>query len=131
MSKWERVLSPKDLNYGHGWVIDLDRSYKYGGKYVVMTRLINTSWGIIEHAFIQDKNNTAISWAEKQKIKNELFGKNRTAIEVYPPDNRLVDAVNAYHLWVLPESMTLPFGIHKDDAQGEPVPRTLMMVKKN
>lgn len=131
MSKWTRELSPRDVGYGTGWCNDLDRSYKSGGKYIVMTRLINTSWGVVEHAFIRNKDNTDISWAEKQKIKNELFGKNRTAIEVFPADNRLIDHAGAYHLWVLPENMALPFGIHPDDTKTEPVRRELMMIKKN
>jgi hypothetical protein len=49
------------------------------------------------------------SWTDFQRIKNELYGKERQAIEVYPPESELVDARNLYHLWVLPEGVTLPF----------------------
>lgn len=131
MSKWERVLSPRDTGYGKGWCNDLDRGYKLGKQYVVLTRLINTEWGIVEHVFIRNKDNTDISWSEKQKIKNDLFGKNKTAIEVFPKEERLIDAVGAYHLWVLPENMELPFGLHPNDTKTEPIRRELMLVKKN
>ncbi|MGR9527665.1 DUF7694 domain-containing protein (plasmid) [Priestia megaterium] len=48
---------------------------------------------------------------EKQRIKNEIFGEEYTAIEVFPKESELVDEANMYHLWVLPKGMNLPFGI--------------------
>lgn len=113
-NKWISKKSPLLLNYGHGWckelsdcLIDKDR------QYCVMTRKINTVWGGIEHACIKSANDSDISWSEKQRIKNELFGENVTAIEVFPASNNLVDAANMYHLWILPEKFNLPFGLEK------------------
>lgn len=48
----------------------------------------------------------------KQEIKNELFGNNRTAIEVFPKDKNLVDVMNVYHLWIFSKDFEMPFGIH-------------------
>ena len=129
MSKWKRVLSPADECYGTGWCADMDRCYVLDKKYVVMTRQIKTEWGIVEHAFIRNKDNSDISWKEKQKIKNDLFGRNRTAIEVFPAESRLIDKVGAYHIWILPEEMELPFGLHENDTSTEPIRRELMRVK--
>jgi len=42
-------------------------------------------------------------WAEMQRIKNQLFGSETTAIEYYPPEQHLVNYANIYWLWVLPE----------------------------
>lgn len=53
-----------------------------------------------------------ISWAVKQEIKNEIFGENRVAIEVFPETKKLVDAIDVYHLWIFPKGYVLPFGIH-------------------
>jgi len=41
------------------------------------------------------------SWADLQRIKNEIFGDEKTAIEVYPPQDELTDVANLYWLWVL------------------------------
>ena len=49
-------------------------------------------------------------WRHLQQIKNDLCGKEREALEIYPAESRLVDTANQYHLWVLPEGVRLPFG---------------------
>ncbi|WP_313578592.1 DUF7694 domain-containing protein [Lacrimispora sp.] len=127
MSKWIRELSPKEKSYGSGWCFDLDRCYREGRKYVVMSRLINTQIGIVEHMCIRNADNSDIPWSVKQRIKNELAGRKRTAIEVFPSERRLIDEAGMYHLWVLPENYELPFGLHKDDVKTQPVERSLML----
>lgn len=49
------------------------------------------------------------TWWEAQRIKDELAGKDRTAVEVYPPRDEIVDGADMFHIWVLPEG--LPFGL--------------------
>jgi hypothetical protein len=51
------------------------------------------------------------SWADMQRIKNELVGPERVAVEVFPPVSELVDQANIAHLWVLPEGFALPFSL--------------------
>lgn len=51
-------------------------------------------------------------WYELQRIKDEIAGANRTAVQVFPPHEQLRDSANLYHLWVMPEGMALPFGLH-------------------
>jgi hypothetical protein len=41
-------------------------------------------------------------WRAFQRIKNELAGAEREAVELYPAERRLHDAANQYHLWVAP-----------------------------
>jgi hypothetical protein len=48
-------------------------------------------------------------WRHLQRIKNELAGGEREAVEIFPPQSQLVDGANQYHLWVLPEGQTTPF----------------------
>ena len=43
-------------------------------------------------------------WRHFQEIKNMIFGPRFEAVELYPSSERLVDAANKYHLWVLRES---------------------------
>lgn len=99
----------------------MDRCWISNDGYQVTSRLLRTDWGKVEHACISiiDHENSfscngerSIPWAIKQEIKNELFGKRRTAIEVFPAEKNLVDYMDCYHLWILPEDFKLPFGIH-------------------
>ena len=80
--------------------------------YAVTFYEVDSQWGKIDHLMIQRHDgSTSVSWVDKQRIKDELIGTDRTAIEVYPARSHLVDDANIYHLWVLPEGMSLPFGL--------------------
>lgn len=49
-------------------------------------------------------------WRDLQRIKNEICGKDREGLEIYPSESRLTDTANQYHLFVLPQGMVIPFG---------------------
>jgi hypothetical protein len=49
-------------------------------------------------------------WQDFQRIKNELVGEEREAVELYPAESRLIDTSNAWHLWCPPEGTEWPFG---------------------
>lgn len=86
-------------------------------RYVVMIDDHSpTTNGTAIRAMIQKTNDTPIlnHWSEIQKIKNELFGKEVTAIEYYPKESELVDQHNIYWLWIFPEG-TIPTMVHHDD----------------
>ena len=114
--KWIGQPSPKSRHVGSGWFGELNKSWVDAGyNYAVMAREVDTEWGKVTHACIRNKENTDIAWSEKQRIKNELFGEESTAIEVFPANHDLVDAVNMYHIWILPKGMTLPFTIKQKE----------------
>lgn len=72
-----------------------------------------TDWGIVDHLLIRRHDQAPIRlWTDLQRIKNEVAGTDRTAIEVFPAEPDLVDQANLYHLWVLPVGFDLPFGLH-------------------
>lgn len=108
--EWVEKPSPKLLGRGNGWFSEFDTVYS-NGKYVVMTRPVETEWGRVLHICMRNAASTDIPWKKKQRIKNELFGSQRIAIEVFPKESDLVDAAMMYHIWLLPLEMTLPFGI--------------------
>ena len=110
MKRWIEKPSPKSKRLGNGWFGELNRAYT-DGEYAVMTRRVETEWGEITHACIRNVENTDIPWAEKQRIKDELFGVERVAVEVFPARSDLVDEANMYHIWVLPAEMKLPFSL--------------------
>jgi hypothetical protein len=57
-------------------------------------------------------------WRHFQKIKNELAGDEREALEIYPKESELIDEANTYHLWVLASTDAMPFGFHGERQVG-------------
>lgn len=126
--KWTETITPKQaveelgVPY-HGWMREMDRAWvSEDGQYSVMSRLLRTPVGKVEHVAITSAAGCGkcdgsgdIPWAIKMQIKNELFGEKRAAIEVYPSQDRLVDAADTYHLWVFEKGFKMPFGIHPRD----------------
>ena len=47
------------------------------------------------------------SWQDLQRIKNDLLGERWAAVEVYPPQDRVVDEANLYHLWCTFEQLKI------------------------
>ena len=98
-----------DIPPGPGWARQAKRVTE-NGLFVVMFRDVQTEWGPMIHAWIRTAAQaTDLTWAEKQRIKDEVFGRERTAIEVFPPRSELVDAADLFHLWVFPPGFSLPF----------------------
>jgi hypothetical protein len=73
----------------------------------------DSKWGKIRLISIRRNDSAPIySWKEFWKIKNDICGKHRTAIQIFPAEADLVEAPYTYYLWVLPEDFQLPFGLH-------------------
>ncbi|MDV2984182.1 UNVERIFIED_CONTAM: hypothetical protein Q9R58_07695 [Methylobacteriaceae bacterium AG10] len=111
--EWQRV-DVRGRAPGDDWMREVHTVFKTDWL-VVMVRTAATVWGPVEHAIIRTARNAELGWAEKQRIKNELFGQHRLAVEVMPAADRVVDAADIYHLWVLPDGFAIPFGIHRAD----------------
>lgn len=118
---WTQYPAPNQSLKNKGrtdWFSQLSEVYVSNDqKYCVMSREIDTDMGKVTHMCIrsQGRKETGwqgedIPWAEKQRIKNEIYGKELTAIEVFPKESELVDEANMYHLWIL-HDFKLPFGI--------------------
>lgn len=127
---WIKGVPPKTLHDNFGiysglWMPEMDRCWMdFERGYQVLSRMIYTKqFGNVEHVAISKLHYTEeptisingaapIGWAEKMMIKNELFGEDRFAIEVYPKEDRLIDVTDTYHLWVFNKKYDMPFGIH-------------------
>lgn len=84
------------------------------GIYSVQWFEVETEWGQVVHLMVRRHDEGPIrEWTHMQRIKNELVGPERVAVEVYPAQSEVVDQANMYHLWVLPEGFRLPFGLEK------------------
>lgn len=130
MRTWYKTIPPKLVHkefgmYSGEWMPQMDRCWESSDGYSVRSRQIRTDWGTVEHVTIQILGGFGdVPWAVKQEIKDELFGRDRTAIEVFPSKKNLIDVCDIYHLWVLPKDFKIPFGIHPlRDPKGTPVER--------
>jgi len=77
--------------------------------------------GKLVHLSIKRNDKECVhDWRDLQRIKNEVVGEEREAVELYPAESRLVDQANQYHLWVLPEGQCLPLGWFEGRVVGTP-----------
>lgn len=108
---WEHLSDESDLfplKHGMmGWVTEVTTAHR-NKVFCVLER--HDSCGVI-HAAVVSLSQIRPSWYEMQRIKDELFGEDRVAVEVYPKRSEIVDGSDTYHFWVLPED--LPFGLTK------------------
>lgn len=69
-----------------------------------------TEWGPLDRLMIRrNDGGVGIPWAHKQRIKNEIAGPERVAVEVFPAADELIDNANLYHLFLLPEEFPFRF----------------------
>lgn len=118
---WQRVPAPNSVGAKvHGWLREMNEAYRAtDGRYAVLVRTLETGQlGSVKHAAIRNAESTEISWSEKQRIKNELFGEEKQAIEFFPKQSELIDEANMYHIWVFVEK-ELTFGIGPKLGEGQ------------
>lgn len=78
------------------------------GQYVVIKKDMPSG---LSHLSIRRVDRKACrDWRDFQAIKNQLCGKEREGIELYPAESRVVDTANQFHLWVMPEGVKLEIG---------------------
>lgn len=78
--------------------------------YVVIRKYLQGTHEGAIHLSIRHIDRKAIrDWRHFQRIKNELAGENREGLEIFPPEEYLVDTANQYHLFVMPLGQTTPF----------------------
>jgi hypothetical protein len=60
---------------------------------------------------VRRRDNSAVrSWSDLQRVKNELAGPDREAVELFPAEGRLVDLGPNYHLHVLAAGQRFALG---------------------
>jgi hypothetical protein len=77
-------------------------------RYTAITRELAGGWTWL--SIRRNDRAAGRDWRHFQRIKNDICGPEREALELYPAESRLVDTSNQYHLWVLPAGERLPFG---------------------
>lgn len=100
---WETMILDEPRDFGHvGTFAKVHRNR-------VFSVLDRTDFSGARHLAIASGSGIRPTWPEMQRINNDLAGASATAIEVYPPDDEVVDQADMYHLWVLPGR--LPFSL--------------------
>jgi hypothetical protein len=107
---WEITVLPRNVLRGSGWLGQMT-TVAQNKLYAVMMRTITTPRGCITHLAIRSYWGDDVPWSAKQRIKNELIGTERHAVEVFPAESQLIDHANMYHLWVYGEDYVPPFSL--------------------
>lgn len=114
--KAEKTLSPRfvqlDLSVAPFVPSGMTRAFRNNRFTVMVYDNSETTHGPATKALIQSHYDKPIErhWATLQSIKNEIFGKEVTAIEYYPKESELINDHNIYWLWIFPEGVipTMP-----------------------
>lgn len=121
-SSWKRAPTPQMAAAFHqadravpnafGWCRQIHTVWTNGWCCVMVRTVAQTTLGVaVDHVALRTALGAELGWREKQRIKDELMGKDRMAIEVYPRDSELIDAADMYHLWVFPVGFRFDFGL--------------------
>lgn len=110
--RWEdrsRALAHHPLNRDGNRVI---REAWVNLVYSVQVSVEPSDWGNIYHLWVRRHDKRPPVWSDMQRIKNEIVGAEMVGVEVYPAQSTVIDQAPMYHIWCLPMSVTLPFGLH-------------------
>jgi hypothetical protein len=113
--EWEMRMTPPDKMIEYDRYRDNFRPDTYlNNRYSVQISDEATDWGLVVHLWVRRHDGEMVrSWSDMQRIKNELMGPERVAVEVFPPVSQLVDNANIAHLWVMPDGFSLPFSLKR------------------
>jgi hypothetical protein len=124
---WNKLVEATPMTNGQVVELDPNQTFWHNKFYVVVRTVLEPELGEASglHLSIRHQERKAIrDWRHFQRIKNELAGAEREAVEIFPPESQLVDTANQYHLWVLPEGTTSFFtwkeGRHVADSAQDP-----------
>ena len=132
--QWVETVPSKYIflhSQGTHWPDQLDRAWVSNDGYSVSSRLLHTEmFGEVEHAVITRNqyhyplgDEGEIPWIIMQEIKNELFGEERMAIEIFPPERYRIRKAHriCWHLWIFEEGKGVPLSIHPDHVRHQAV----------
>lgn len=91
-----------------------ESGYFYDIKFGV--KELKTDYGKMVTLLIKSKDGTRIPWKSKQEIKDDLIGKENTAIEIIPKNVSSMMEGECYMIG-LPTKFQLPFGLSEEKEQ--------------
>ena len=99
----------RQMNNQQQWVNDIYRAEVHPIEAPMLSQGPNPL-NVTELSITRHDKEAIYNWRHFQFIKNDIFGEEREALELYPAESRLMDSANTYWLYVLPEGITVPFG---------------------
>lgn len=117
-SKWELRRFPRGLppSLARPWLDPpeswLEDSY-LNNRYSVQFSRIGGELEMLHLWIRRHDGEMPRSWADLQRIKDELVAVDRVAVQVFPAQEDLVDEADMAHLWVFPAGFRLPFGLRR------------------
>lgn len=113
-------------NLYHAWILPEDYEsqfkfspsmefHKYDENYEIAIKEPEDTKNVLQVISIKKKNGQPLSWKEKQKIKDTLWGREKIAVEIIP--KKVTYISNVCELVCLPEECKLPFGIYDEEGQ--------------
>jgi hypothetical protein len=66
-----------------------------------------SQWGEVTHLKVYTPDYKRLSWLQVWQAFTAVYP-GRWAVELYPPQEELVNDAHVYHLWLLPEEWTPP-----------------------
>lgn len=113
---WRRqVFAPLSLDPSAGWSKHITEAAA-NDLYSVLIRRLPTE---VINLAIRTISHREPPWRDLQRIKDELFGPDSFAVQVYPTRDRLVDGADMYHLWIMPLGYEPGFGLDARDEGGQ------------
>lgn len=87
-------------------------------RYQVLVRTQTTPEGkTVKHLSIHAHDRGPMrNWRHLQQMKNECCGEEWTGVEIFPPESKLTDTANEYHLFCFPPEVHFGIGLTDEDA---------------
>jgi hypothetical protein len=107
LKKPEGTFEQIDLRGRPNVPTGMTRAFRNNRYTVMIYDKVVTTHGPAIQVLIENHTHTPIinHWKELQRIKNELFGINTTAIEYFPAESDLIDDHNIYWFFIYPEGV--------------------------
>lgn len=115
--EWRFESFPMGRIGSSGWAYEITRAAS-NGAIAVLIRLIDGDMDGRLHLAIRTASSAELPWRDMQRIKDEVIGEDRIAVQVYPAKARIIDQADMYHLFVLKAGDQLGFGLHPLDEEG-------------
>lgn len=111
-SPWLGPMTPAMAQKHGSRVPDHYETVWFNDQFVVcvVTTRQDALLGEVKHVLFQTASGSKdVKFYDYLRIKNELFGEERYALQVVPAQSELVDRSNSYHMHILSEEMSERF----------------------
>lgn len=100
---WTKFLAVTPYVNGKPIELPEHETYWQNRFYTVVKKLLDgTEEGPIHLSIRHNQRKAVRDWRHFQRIKNDLAGPEREAVEIFPAESNLIDTANQYHLFVYP-----------------------------